>query len=78
MVCSSEEKEAVLAQLEIAEEWIYEDGSHAGLVVYQDKLAELERLTDPIHFRHVEVERRPLALEKCREALVHVRARVHN
>ncbi|OAA44398.1 Heat shock protein Hsp88 [Metarhizium rileyi] len=58
---SIEEKTSIKAKLEVAEEWLYDEGDDASKGVYIAKLDELRALAGPIvqrHFEKVEAERR--------------------
>ncbi|KIE01063.1 Heat shock protein Hsp88, partial [Metarhizium majus ARSEF 297] len=58
---SDDEKTSIKAKLEIAEEWLYDEGDDASKGVYIAKLDELRALAGPIvqrHFEKIEAERR--------------------
>ncbi|KHN97875.1 Heat shock protein Hsp88 [Metarhizium album ARSEF 1941] len=58
---SDEEKTSIKAKLEVAEEWLYDEGDDASKGVYIAKLDELRALAGPIvqrHFEKIEAERR--------------------
>ncbi|KZZ91190.1 Heat shock protein Hsp88 [Moelleriella libera RCEF 2490] len=60
-LASEDEKTSIKAKLEIAEEWLYDEGEDASKGVYVAKLDELRALAGPIvqrHFEKVEAERR--------------------
>ncbi|KAK9436790.1 Heat shock protein Hsp88 [Metarhizium brunneum] len=66
---SDDEKTSIKAKLEIAEEWLYDEGDDASKGVYIAKLDELRALAGPIvqrHFEKIEAERR--AVQERNEA----------
>ena len=60
-LATDQEKAKLLAALDGAESWLYEDGEDATKSAYQAKLKELTALGDPIKIRHDEAEERPRA-----------------
>jgi len=64
------EKEAIIAGLQDAEDWLYSDeGEDATKSVYQERLDRLKVLGDPITFRWKETEERPRATSQLRDSL---------
>jgi heat shock protein 4 len=59
----------LLALLNATEEWLYEEGEEATKSTYVIKLAELQKLGDPITKRYREDEDRPGALEALRQTI---------
>lgn len=47
-VSSEEDRDALTAALEAAEEWLYDEGESTTLAVYKAKLAELKKVADVI------------------------------
>ena len=60
---SDELREKFQKAIESAENWLYEDGYDAVKQVYQDKLAEVKKLGDPIIFRFNESKARSTAVQ---------------
>ncbi|XP_037041018.1 hypoxia up-regulated protein 1 isoform X2 [Bradysia coprophila] len=68
--CATEEEiEAVRKACADVSEWMYEDGENAEAEVYEDKLKELEKLTNDIYARHWEHTERPDALNMLNQVL---------
>ncbi|PHH69721.1 hypothetical protein CDD80_6552 [Ophiocordyceps camponoti-rufipedis] len=60
---SDEEKSAMKEKLEVAEDWLYDEGDDASKGVYVAKLEELRSMAGPIvqrHFEQIESEKRAL------------------
>ncbi|KAG4073249.1 hypothetical protein HA402_008595 [Bradysia odoriphaga] len=68
--CATEEEiEAVRKACADVSDWMYEDGENAEAEVYEDKLKELEKLTNDIYARHWEHTERPDALNMLNQVL---------
>lgn len=68
--CASEEEiEAVRKACADVSDWMYEDGENAEAEVYEEKLKELEKLTNDIYARHWEHTERPEALNMINQVL---------
>lgn len=64
------EKEALLAALSKAEEWLYsEEGEDATKSVYVERLDALKKLGDPITFRYREAEERSKVVSQLRDTI---------
>lgn len=61
---SEADRDSFSLKLEDTENWLYEDGEDQQKQVYIDKLAELKKIGQPIHERHMEAEERPKAFEE--------------
>jgi len=59
--------------LEETEEWLYEDGENQSKKVYQDKLATLKKVGDPVETRCTESVKRPAAFEELGKSLQQIR-----
>lgn len=57
-----EEAEKIIAACSKTSEWLYEEGFDATAEVYEDKLAELKKLTNDLYERVFEHKERPEAL----------------
>lgn len=58
-----EEIEEIQKSCAETSDWLYEDGSSADAVIYEDKLKELKKLTNDVYARHWEHSERPEALK---------------
>lgn len=58
------EKSTFSTALESTENWLYEDGFDASKSVYAEKLAELQKIGNPIERRQVEAGARPASVAK--------------
>ena len=66
----SQEKEALLAALQEAEDWLYsEEGEDATKSAYVARLDTLKKLGDPVTIRYREAEDRPRATSQLRESI---------
>jgi hypothetical protein len=63
------DKDAFYSQLNEAEDWLYGEGAQATRQAYQDKLAQLKKVGEPIRLRRREAEDRDDAAEKLRQAI---------
>ena len=57
-VCTEEERAKLQAELDKAEDWLYNEGADETVEAYNQKLAELKALGDPIQARYQELEAR--------------------
>ncbi|KAL1495130.1 hypothetical protein AB1Y20_016997 [Prymnesium parvum] len=69
VVSTEEEREALRALLDAAEEWLYEEGRSLGAPAYASKKGELDGATAPLLLRLSEMEARPAVVSKAREAV---------
>lgn len=60
---TSPEAESILKACSEASEWLYEDGFSATAEVYEEKLAELQKLTNDVYERVYEHRERPEVLK---------------
>merc|ERR1711879_1002593 len=67
------DKDAFYSQLNEAEDWLYGEGGQATKQAYQEKLAQLKKVGEPIRIRRREAEDRDDAVEKLRQALENYR-----
>lgn len=68
--CATEEEiEAVRKACADVSEWMYEDGENAEAEVYEEKLKELQKLTNDIYARHWEHSERPEAVSMLNKVL---------
>jgi heat shock protein 4 len=56
-----------LQALNAMEEWLYGEGEDATKSLYVEKLADLKKVGDPVAYRYLEREERPLAEKKFKE-----------
>ncbi|VDM67377.1 unnamed protein product [Strongylus vulgaris] len=68
-----QDAEAFRAQLTAAEDWLYDEGEDAEKPVYEQRLAELKKLGDPIAERYREFEARKPAFEAFDRSIIRVR-----
>jgi len=69
-VTTEEEREELLAKLEGAEDWLYDqDEADDTLEKFEGKHRELRELMAGVEFRADEYEKRPEALEKCKSVI---------
>jgi heat shock protein 4 len=69
-VTSQEEVDALMAELEAMEDWLYEDeGLEAETKVYKDKRSELKKKVDAIFLRTTEMKERPVVVGETRGLL---------
>ncbi|KAL6897865.1 hypothetical protein ACP4OV_006824 [Aristida adscensionis] len=61
---TAEEKEGLIAKLQVVEDWLYEDGEDETKGVYIAKLEELKKIGDPIEARYKEWTERGFAVEQ--------------
>ncbi|KAG8201418.1 hypothetical protein JTE90_024291 [Oedothorax gibbosus] len=66
---TDEEREKLTKLLEDTEEWLYDEGEDVQKSVYIQKLNELKKSGDPIMFRYVEWEQRPIELNALGSSL---------
>lgn len=59
--------------LEQTENWLYEDGENQSKQVYQDKLAALKKVGDPVVTRYQESFTRPVAFDEMGKSLQQIR-----
>ena len=71
-VSTEEQRIAILALANEAEEWMYEDGYDADRATFEDKYAELSDPAEKIFFRVSEAVDRPAAVEKLLKKLIKV------
>jgi heat shock protein 4 len=67
------DKDAFYSQLNEAEDWLYGEGAQATKQAYQEKLAQLKKVGEPIRIRRREAEDRDDAIEKLRQAMENYR-----
>ncbi|KAH8293353.1 hypothetical protein KR018_010903 [Drosophila ironensis] len=60
---TADEKEKLLAECAVLSEWLYEDLENPTPEIYEEKLAELKKLSDVFLNRHWEHEERPEAVK---------------
>ncbi|KAH8324964.1 hypothetical protein KR074_000570 [Drosophila pseudoananassae] len=60
---TAEEKEKLLAECSTLSEWLYEDLENPKAEIYEDKLAQLKKLSNVFLARHWEHEERPEAIK---------------
>ena len=66
----AQEKEALLALLSQAEDWLYsEEGEDASKSAYVERLDAAKKIGDPISARYIETENRSAAAAQLRDAL---------
>ncbi|KHJ87295.1 DnaK family protein [Oesophagostomum dentatum] len=75
---TEKDAEALLSQLTAAEDWLYDEGEdaekpNAVLKVYEQRLAELKKLGDPIVERYREAEARKPAYDAFDKSIIRVR-----
>jgi len=62
------EKEAIIGKLQVAEDWLYDEGEDVNKSVYAAKLDEMKLLGGPIEERYMENENRPAAIQALRSS----------
>jgi heat shock protein 4 len=67
------DKDSFYSQLNEAEDWLYGEGAQATKQAYQEKLAQLKKVGEPIRLRRREAEDRDDAAEKLRQAIENYR-----
>ncbi|XP_020807145.1 hypoxia up-regulated protein 1 [Drosophila serrata] len=68
---TAEEKEKLLAECSTLGEWLYEDLEDPKAEIYEDKLAQLKKLSNVFLARHWEHEERPEAIKALKGMLEH-------
>eukprot|EP00741_Cyanophora_paradoxa_P024462 tig00022075_g23619.t1 len=68
-VTTEAQREAMIAALDAAESWLYDDGAEATTAQYKAKLAEIRKEPDAVQVRIAELTARPKAFAECREAV---------
>lgn len=72
-VSTDEQREAVGSSLSDAESWLYDDGATADVAAYEDKLASVQALVNPILRRATEFGRRPQVINETRALITGMR-----
>ncbi|KAL9971511.1 hypothetical protein ACROYT_G017682 [Oculina patagonica] len=70
---TEEAREKFSSLLEQTEDWLYEDGENQSKKVYQDKLAALKKVGDPVETRCSEFTKRPAAFEELGKSLQQIK-----
>ncbi|CAJ0598446.1 unnamed protein product [Cylicocyclus nassatus] len=70
---TEKDAEALCSQLTAVEDWLYDEGEDAEKPVYEQRLAELRKLGDPIIERYREFEARKPAFEAFDGSIIRVR-----
>ncbi|VDK80586.1 unnamed protein product, partial [Cylicostephanus goldi] len=70
---TEKDAEALRSQLTAVEDWLYDEGEDAEKPVYEQRLAELRKLGDPIIERYREFEARKPAFEAFDRSIIRVR-----
>jgi len=70
---TEEARTKFVSELEKTEDWLYEDGEDQSKQVYQDKLASLKKVGDPVVTRYQESLTRPAAFEELGKSLQQIR-----
>lgn len=73
IVSTEEQRQQVVDLANAAEEWIYDDGRYADVIVYSEKHKELKKLAEAIFHRHSELVDRPAAVTKAQSVLAEIR-----
>ncbi|XP_001641799.2 97 kDa heat shock protein [Nematostella vectensis] len=68
-----QDRDKFVLLLDDAESWIYEEGEDQSIKVYQDKLASLKKIGDPIVKRFMESTARPAAFEALGKSIQQIR-----
>ncbi|KAH8343212.1 hypothetical protein KR059_006786 [Drosophila kikkawai] len=68
---TAEEKEKLLAECSTLGEWLYEDLENPKAEIYEEKLAQLKKLSNVFLARHWEHEERPEAIKALKGMLEH-------
>jgi len=66
---SDEDRSAIMAALDQAEDWLYGDGEYGTKSDYVNKLTELKAMGDPVELRYKEAERRGPAIAALNKAI---------
>jgi heat shock protein 4 len=78
---SASEREALVAELEVANEWLYEEGFDATAKEFNSKVSKLNETAAPIFVRHYEYTNRPVAISYLLQGFNYTRmflAKAHN
>ena len=79
-VSEEEEREGILADLEVLEDWLYEDGEDGGadaeVPVYKKKRKDMDKRVNSIKQRLLELELRPKAVEAARAIIKSIGATI--
>lgn len=70
---TDEAREKFSELLSVTEDWLYEEGENQSKKVYQDKLAELKKLGDPVETRLSEAIKRPAAFDELGKSIQQIR-----
>lgn len=70
---TEEAREKFSELLSLTEDWLYEEGENQSKKVYQDKLAELKKVGDPVETRLSEATKRPAAFDELGKSIQQIR-----
>ncbi|XP_034102710.1 heat shock 70 kDa protein 4 isoform X1 [Drosophila nasuta] len=70
------EREAIVAQLNDLENWLYEDGEDCEREIYTSRLSTLQQQTDPIKHRSQDFEQSPAAFDELKNSIAFARQAV--
>lgn len=71
-VSSEEDRQTLSQELENAEDWLYDEGEHAGPEEYRKKQESLREMFDPLWFKADELTERPATVKRAKKLISNV------